>query len=197
MFLGNNTEAQFDLFDIERLEVLRGPRNLFGVNTIGGVVNIVTTKPAYDFGGHVDFILGNYDYTRGRLALTGPVFGKAGAAKISALYNLRDEGYVDNVFDGRPATTTRPPRCAASSSSCPPTRAVLNFTIDYRDITQHSKYFDILGDSPLLDALSGFDFDTDPYDRTVNANLRGIEELDGIGGSVTAESPSTPSASPR
>jgi iron complex outermembrane receptor protein len=188
VFLGNNTEAQFDLFDIERLEVLRGPQGtLFGVNTIGGVVNIVTAKPAYELGGHIDLLAGNYDYTRARVSLTGPVLGKKGAAKISGLYNLRDQGYVDNVFDGTTGNDNETTAVRGELQLLPSDSAVINITADYRNVNQHSKYFDILGESPLLDAISGFDFDTDPYDRTVNANTRGIEELDGWGSAVTAE----------
>ncbi len=44
----------FDLFDIDRLEVLRGPQGtLFGKNTVGGVVNVITKRPTADFGGEL------------------------------------------------------------------------------------------------------------------------------------------------
>jgi iron complex outermembrane receptor protein len=188
VFLGNNTEAQFDLFDIERIEVLRGPQGtMYGVNTIGGVMNVVTSKPQFELGGRIDLLAGNYEYTRGRVSLTGPVLGEKGAGKIAGLYNLRDKGYVDNVFDGTTGNDNETTAVRGELQFLPSDTAVINVTGDYRHINQHSKYFDILGESPLLDALSGFDFDTDPYDRETNANTRGTESLDGWGSAVTAE----------
>ena len=46
VFIGTNTGQLFDSFDLQRIEVLRGPQGtLFGRNTIGGVINITRTKP--------------------------------------------------------------------------------------------------------------------------------------------------------
>ena len=51
----------FDFFDIKRIEVLRGPQGtLFGRNTMGGIVNIVTTSPMDYQGTHINLSAGNY-----------------------------------------------------------------------------------------------------------------------------------------
>ncbi|GGC02762.1 TonB-dependent receptor [Novosphingobium endophyticum] len=51
VFIGTNTGQLLDFFDIEQIEVLRGPQGtLFGRNTIGGVINIRRTKPTKEFG---------------------------------------------------------------------------------------------------------------------------------------------------
>ena len=83
------------------------------------------------------------------------------------------------MFDGTTGNDNQTTGVRGELQILPSDSAVLNFTADYRILNQHSKYFDILGESPLLDSIAGFDFDTDPYDRTINANTRGIEELDG------------------
>ena len=146
----------------------------------------MTAKPSYLLKVTPNSIVGNYDYTRGRVALTGPVLVRR-AAKISALYNLRDQGYVDNIFDGTTGNDNETTGVRGELQLLPSDSAVINITADYRSVNQHSKYFYIPRESPLLDSIAGFDFDTDPYDRTTNANTRGIEELDGWGGAVTAE----------
>jgi iron complex outermembrane receptor protein len=53
------------LFDIDRIEVLRGPQGtLFGKNTIGGVVNVISEKPEWANNGQAEIVYGNYNYVQ-------------------------------------------------------------------------------------------------------------------------------------
>jgi len=62
VYIAGPTSTRFDLVDVERVEVLRGPQGtLFGRNTTGGAINIVTRKPAQDFGIEEKFTYGSYD----------------------------------------------------------------------------------------------------------------------------------------
>ena len=64
----------FSLFDMERVEVLRGPQGtLFGRNATGGLANFVTRKPTDDYGGFVDLTVGERNLTRIEGALNGPL----------------------------------------------------------------------------------------------------------------------------
>src|SRR5580698_6359822 len=64
----------FSLFDMDRVEVLRGPQGtLFGRNATGGLANFVTRKPSDDAGGYVDITAGERNLTRIEGAVTGPV----------------------------------------------------------------------------------------------------------------------------
>ena len=89
----------FDFFDIKRIEVLRGPQGtLFGRNTMGGIVNIVTTSPMDYQGSHVTLTAGNY----GTYALRGGHYGKAGK-KLGysvALNLLHNDGFYTNYYSG-------------------------------------------------------------------------------------------------
>ena len=97
--VGVNTAALLSLFDIERVEVLRGPQGtLFGANTTGGVINVITKQPTGEFGGDVQFIYGNYGQIEANASLNFPIAPNF-AGKISMLHNSMD-GYFRNYLDG-------------------------------------------------------------------------------------------------
>ena len=82
--------------DAERIEVLRGPQGtLFGRNTQGGAVNIVTRKPGRDFEGRVELEGARFGTYRGLLSLMGPVTDTL-AAGLSLQYGATD-GHVRNI----------------------------------------------------------------------------------------------------
>jgi iron complex outermembrane recepter protein len=90
-----------DLFDVERIEILRGPQGtLFGANTTGGVVNIVTKQPNGRSEGTAMASIGNYNRLDANVALNFPITETL-AGKISALHHAQD-GFVTNIMDGTP-----------------------------------------------------------------------------------------------
>ncbi|HTU13248.1 MAG TPA: TonB-dependent receptor [Allosphingosinicella sp.] len=85
-----------ELGDVERVEVLRGPQGtLFGRNASAGLIHVITARPEFTFGGHVDLSYGNYDYMRGQLGITGPISEQV-AFRVDAIYSRRD-GFYDVV----------------------------------------------------------------------------------------------------
>lgn len=71
--IGKSTGAAFDIVDLERIEVLRGPQGtLYGKNTIGGAVNLITQKPSGAFGGEVSLNYGTYDNFVGKMVVDLP-----------------------------------------------------------------------------------------------------------------------------
>jgi iron complex outermembrane recepter protein len=88
----------FDFFDIKSIEVLRGPQGtLFGRNTMGGIVNIVTTSPLDYQGNHINLSAGNY----GTYSLNGGHYGKTGKLAYSlALNMLHNDGFYTNEYSG-------------------------------------------------------------------------------------------------
>jgi len=87
----------FALFDLERVEVLKGPQGtLFGRNATGGLVHFISRKPTQDFNGFADVTYGSYDQVRFEGAVGGPL-GDTLAGRLSLLYNRHDE-IMDNHF---------------------------------------------------------------------------------------------------
>lgn len=101
VFIGTNTGQLLDSFDLERLEVLRGPQGtLFGRNTIGGVINVTRTKPTEDFGVRGQFGYSRFDTKRGRLVVNTGTLGGFIALKAFGYYDKTD-GYYYNVTKDR------------------------------------------------------------------------------------------------
>jgi outer membrane receptor protein involved in Fe transport len=90
-----------EFFDIERLEILRGPQGtLFGRNATGGVINVITRKASTDaVGGYVDAEYGNYESVKLNGALNVPVISDLLAVRLAGTIIMRD-GYTENLFDG-------------------------------------------------------------------------------------------------
>jgi outer membrane receptor protein involved in Fe transport len=91
-------ETQY--FDTERVEVLRGPQGtLYGRNTTGGVVNVITAKAdPSEFKGQIDGTVGNYGYTQVRGMVNMPLSDTF--AVRAAGMTLQRDGFVDNLYTG-------------------------------------------------------------------------------------------------
>lgn len=88
----------FPLFDVQQLEVLRGPQGtLFGRNTPAGVIKIETTKPGDEFTGFGSISYGNYGSTRAEAAVTLPASDTL-SVRVAALWNHRDN-WINNAWD--------------------------------------------------------------------------------------------------
>ncbi|MEO1203514.1 MAG: TonB-dependent receptor, partial [Pseudomonadota bacterium] len=98
--LGRSGQAFGDLYDLERIEVLRGPQGtLFGKNASAGVVNITTQRPGEEFNGYIDASYFEDNEYRLRARVAGPLTDEL-RASITVL-NSRFDGYIDNVFNNQ------------------------------------------------------------------------------------------------
>ena len=97
VYLGRVSNINPEMFDIERIEVLRGPQGtLYGKNTIGGAINVVSTRPNLDKAvGKLRVNLGNYSRRDFAGLITGPL-SDDWAGKLSFSARKRD-GWVKNV----------------------------------------------------------------------------------------------------
>ncbi len=108
VYLGFNGGVVFDLFDLDSVEILRGPQGvLFGRNVTGGAVILNTGNPTEEFEGKfraavdgpfVDGGRGGANYTVSGV-VSGPIVEDTLLFKLGAYYN-KDDGYFINQFDG-------------------------------------------------------------------------------------------------
>ena len=85
------------LFDVERIEFLRGPQGtLYGRNAIGGAVNFINKKPTDEFYGEVRTLVGNYDLIEMYGVVSGPIIKDVLRARFVGMNRERD-GYYDDL----------------------------------------------------------------------------------------------------
>ena len=98
VYIARPQAQEVSFFDIERVEVLRGPQGtLYGRNSTAGVVNLITARPRFELGGSVDLEYGNYNDIFATAVINLPA-GDTLAFRLAGNYDRRDS-YVRN-FSG-------------------------------------------------------------------------------------------------
>jgi iron complex outermembrane receptor protein len=172
IFLGQGAGASLDLFDIERVEVLRGPQGtLFGRNTIGGVVNVTTKRPTDTFEASAVLDAGNYSYLRGAASVSGPIIPDLLSGKLAFIAEDRGGTYT-NPWLHRDVDTVHnwSTRAQLLFKFSPDTDLLL--TADYKDVDQETLVFETLkynesATLPFILDSAGLPRNTNPFDYKV------------------------------
>jgi iron complex outermembrane receptor protein len=101
IYLGRPAAVAFDAFDIERIEVLKGPQGtLYGRNVVGGAINILSRRPDVDrFDAGAEATVGNFERLDGAAFVNSPFADGKAAVRASGSWRTHD-GYVKNTFTG-------------------------------------------------------------------------------------------------
>lgn len=180
------THNNAQLFDLERIEVLKGPQaTLYGRNALGGVINYITKKPGDEFEGYLKGEAGSHDSYDIAGSVSGPLVpGKLFAA---AGVGYREfGGFLDNEFDGAEDVNGEKDFLARGHLRFLPTDDFeMNFTFNYAESD------DECGDCAHVPEDFGFSFIPDDFlaigrgeidfndiSRTVNQDFLGGFERD-------------------
>ncbi len=91
-YVGRTTAVSGNFYDVQRVEVLKGPQGtLYGRNASGGAVNVLTNRPGKEFAGSITGEVGNYDLRRLQGFLNVPVNDQL--ALRAAFYDSKRDGY--------------------------------------------------------------------------------------------------------
>lgn len=100
VYIGRRGAATPPIFDLERVEVLRGPQGtIFGKNVVGGAVSLITGIPQFEFGGAAYIAAGNRGTVQSEAHVTGALSDTV-AARL-AFQTDRHDGYSRNIVNGQ------------------------------------------------------------------------------------------------
>ncbi len=100
VYIGRPGGGSTDLYDLERIEVLRGPQGtLFGKNVVGGAISVYTRRPSDEFGGSLSVTGGNYDLESIQGMVTGPLTDTLSGKLVGQARQM--DGYVENVLNDK------------------------------------------------------------------------------------------------
>lgn len=187
VFIARSQAAFLEVFDVERIEVLRGPQGtLYGRNTIGGAVKFVSTRPTSEPSGYIEAGVGNFGFFTAKGRISGPIAGDVLKGKIAFAYTTR-EGFAENSVTGDDDGDVQTLAGRASLLFQPSDRTEFLLSADMRiDRPDTSR-------SPVRETpITGFDgtanvifpTSTDPYQVDVNANS--LNDQTGYGVSLTS-----------
>lgn len=100
VYVGRPSGTSTDLYDLERIEVLRGPQGtLYGRNSAGGALNIFSKKPQQEFEAKTGLTVGNEALVNFRGYINGPISDTV-AGKLTVNFRKRD-GFAENITTGQ------------------------------------------------------------------------------------------------
>jgi iron complex outermembrane recepter protein len=176
IYVARAAAGLFDLYDVSRVEVLRGPQGtLYGRNATGGVINVIPNAPDDDFAARIAAEYGNYDAFRVEGMINAPLSDDV-ALRVSALRNVRD-GFTRNTnaaaaargFDTLDSKDVTAFRVQMGSTGSGPFQA--RFAFEYMNDDSNLpayKYLNRPGALPTSDFGGGANAFTKPFLRTVN-----------------------------
>jgi iron complex outermembrane receptor protein len=100
VYIGSPLAQMSQFFDLERIEVLRGPQGtLYGRNTTGGAINVISRRPTQSWEGDANFAAGSFGSMSFEGGVGGPIVDNLLALRVAAIYTV-DDGYTTNRLTG-------------------------------------------------------------------------------------------------
>jgi len=163
------------MFDVDRVEVLRGPQGtLFGKNTVAGVFNVITKSPEDTWSQDLRYTSGEHQENRVEGGVGGPL-GEWGGVRVSALYNTTNGQLFNQLLD-RSEEKLDQKAARLKFALFPLSKAPTEFTVVTSGTRAPFWPFQLKNlDSDTRTYLQGFDpkIEDDPYNFVTSMNLPG------------------------
>jgi len=149
VYIGRSAGLASDVADLERIEVLRGPQGtLYGRNTTGGAVNMVTSKPRGTFGFQQTVSVGNYDMWKSVTKIDTDKIGDV-AGKFTYLTGERG-GWVENTGKGDDFSSEEKDAGRVAVHWDAAEKVTVDYAYDFSNIDGVQNYYQIISVDPVV-----------------------------------------------
>lgn len=179
---GGRSLSRMDLFDIDRIEVMRGPQGaLFGRNSVGGAINVVSKRPDAEFGGKATARVSSFERRDFEAVVNAPLTEDLGL-RVGGLFNEQKDGYIVNETTGNKIDRQRYLGFRSALDYAASEQLKLGATYEYYDA--EAPAFSSLGQRPTR--VDGTALDPS-RDRRADMNREGVSDISQHSGLLTAD----------
>ncbi|PZQ30663.1 MAG: TonB-dependent receptor, partial [Stenotrophomonas acidaminiphila] len=182
VYIARPQGALLDVFDVERIEVLRGPQGtLYGKNTIGGAIKYISRGLPQETTGFASVTVGNYNQLDVKAALGGEIGGKdSGLRGRVAVASMNRDGFGENTYTGQEVSDKEINAIRAQLGAYSEDDFDVQFAFDYMDDQSGVRGAKMLAPNPLAPTYPPTD---DRYD--IRSGMKNINDTEMKGASVT------------
>lgn len=192
VYIARQGAANLALFDIERVEVLRGPQGtLWGKNATGGAINIITRKPGDELSGYVGVDLAEHSTLNIRGGVSAPLIDNKLYGRLAFSSRERD-GLYDNLVTGEEGNNIDTQAFRGSLRYLPSDKTTVYFAADWEKVKQDGVLKSVIVDVPgtpyVLKDFFRATFPTQESDvRSSRAGTHGNQGVEQYGFNLTIQ----------
>ena len=183
VYIARPQGALLDVFDVGRIEVLRGPQGtLYGKNTIGGAIKYISRGLPTKTEGFASLTYGSHDQIDAKAAIGGPIGGEdSGLRARVAVASMNRDGFGTDTYTGQDVSDKQINAARLQLGAYAGDDFDVQFALDWTGDTSGMRGAKMLAANPLAAAYAPLD---DRYD--IRSAMRNLNDTTMKGGAVTA-----------